>query len=123
MSLTFCCICHAETPMVDVDADQLFAASTLTVCPDCDARVNAQRACDICQGHGWIISTSSEWGTTVEKCDTCAVFHDDFAAATAALAALDAMRAPADDVRNAAAADTSACEAFISAVIHDRGIR
>lgn len=119
MSLTFCCICHAETPMADVDDDRLFAANLLTVCPGCAARVNAQRACGGCQGHGWLISTSSEYGTTVEKCDTCDVFVDDFAAATAALAA---MRTPTDDVHNAAA-DTSACEAFISAVIHDRGIR
>ena len=118
MSLTFCCICHAETPMADVDSDRVFAASILTVCPGCAARAHAQRACGVCQGHGWLISTSSEYGTTVEKCDTCDVFVDDFAAATAAKAAMNATN---DNGHNAA--DTPACEAFISAVMHDRGIR
>lgn len=116
--LTFCCICHAETLMADVDGDRVFAATLLTVCDGCNARALAQRACGVCQGHGWLISTSSEYGTTVEKCDKCDVFVDDFAAATAAKAA---MHTPTDDVHNAA--DTSACEAFISAVMHDRGIR
>lgn len=122
MPLTFCCICHAETA---VDSDRVFAASILTVCPGCAARAHAQRACGVCRGHGWLISTSSEYGTTVKKCDTCDVFVDDFAAATAAKGWPRPSRFSSPwnskDVHNAA--DTSACEAFISAVMHDRGIR
>lgn len=115
---TFCCFCKAETPLADVDDDRVFAATVLTVCPTCDDRETARRAC-VCAGHGWLISTSSEYGTIVERCDRCAVFLDDFAAAAAAKAAVrgDAATDDADVV------GTSACEAFVNAIMHDRGIR
>lgn len=114
---TFCCFCKAETPLADVDDDRVFAATVLTVCPTCEARETARRAC-VCAGHGWLISTSSEYGTIVERCDTCHVFADDFAGLAAAKFAVNytATTATAD-------ADTSACEAFVNAVMHDRGIR
>jgi hypothetical protein len=118
MPHTFCCLCGVETPRAAVSAPRVFAANLLTVCPTCDDRETARRAC-VCRGHGWLVSTSSEYGTTIERCDSCAVFVNDFAAAATAKAAVrgDAATDDADVV------GTSACEAFVNAIMHDRGIR
>lgn len=110
---TFCCLCGSQTPRADVDDDRVFAANILTVCPPCEDREAARRAC-ACRGHGWLISTSYEYGTIIERCDSCAVFVNDFAAANAARAAVTGN---ASDTAADVAADESACRAFIDAVL------
>lgn len=111
---TFCCLCGAQTPRADVDDDRVFAANILTVCPPCEDREVTRRAC-ACRGHGWLISTSYEYGTIIERCDSCAVFGDDFAATNAARAAVTGN---ASDTAADVAAE-SACRAFIDAVLID----